>query len=64
MLERLYSTGEETAAYDEVAAVASELQQEGTEVQGTNFRDILTTKEKCMALTTCVGIQVIDLGVG
>ena len=59
MLERLYPTGEGTAAYDEVATAASESQQEGTEVQGTNFRDILATKEKRMALTAGVGIQVI-----
>jgi hypothetical protein len=58
VLERLYPTGEGTAAYNEVAAAASEWQEEGTQVQGTNFRDILATKEKRMALTAGVGIQV------
>ncbi|KAG0566811.1 hypothetical protein KC19_7G089300 [Ceratodon purpureus] len=64
VLERLYPTGEGTAAYDEVAAAASEWQEEGTQVQGTNFRDILATKEKRMALTAGVGIQVFQQLVG
>lgn len=58
VLERLYPTGEGAAAYEEVAAAASEWQQEGTQVQSTSFRDILATKEKRMALTAGVGIQV------
>lgn len=58
MIVKLYPTGEGDAAYDEVAAAALEWQQEGTHVQGTNFRDILATKEKRMALTAGVGIQV------
>jgi len=55
----LYPTGEGSAAYEEVAAAASEWDQESTQVQRTSIRDILATKEKRMALTAGVGIQVI-----
>lgn len=59
VVERLFPTGEGKAAYDEIAAAAAESQQQGTQVQKTKLRDILGTKEKRLALTAGVGIQVL-----
>lgn len=65
VLKRLYPSGEGIAAYDEVAAAASEWHHEDNpQAQGINFRDILVTKRKRMALTAGVGMQVFQQLVG
>lgn len=58
VLKRLYPTGEGKAEYEEVASAEAEHQQEGHQTKTTAFLDILATKERRMALTAGVGIQV------
>lgn len=58
VLKRLYPTGEGKAEYEEVASAEAECQEEGHQTKTTTILDILATKERRMALTAGVGIQV------
>jgi SP family myo-inositol transporter-like MFS transporter 13 len=64
VLQRIYPTGTGKAEFDEVAAAESEWHEEGNSAKETGFWDILATRERRMALTAGVGIQVFQQLVG